>query len=156
MKISLRNNFENVELTNNNQIEAVKKTAELLAIDLGASYQEIVSGLFAREAVSDTDVGEGVVINHAYSSDVKEPVLFVVSFDHEIGWNYPDVTQVDTIIAIVLPVSFQDHNFVQSVRDNVRLKIETGETFTDVRIDSTTNAELDDNLNTFLLHPALA
>lgn len=65
--------------------------------------EQIVSGLFQREAQTSTGMIDGFAIPHTQNEAVIEPSLVIIRNDREIEWETLDNSKVNFILAILIP-----------------------------------------------------
>lgn len=66
------------------------------------SEKEIFDGLFARERLGSTGIGEGVAIPHCRLNSGSEDACALVTLDEPIGFDAPDGKPVDLLIFLVV------------------------------------------------------
>lgn len=65
--------------------------------------EQIVSGLFEREAQTSTGMIDGFAIPHTQNEAIIEPSLVIIRNDREIEWETLDNSKVNFILAILIP-----------------------------------------------------
>ena len=96
------------------------------------SETSIFDGLFARERLGSTGLGDGVAVPHCRLNDADNDCCAVVSLDKPISFDAPDNNPVDILVFLVVSgeacqdhldrlaivaKSFSDPYFRQSIRD---------------------------------------
>ena len=77
--------------------------ADLAAHDVGASREEIRSGLLERELAHPTSLGRGVAVPHAMIPGVKRTTLLVARLDRPIPFTTIDDEPVQLFFVLISP-----------------------------------------------------
>lgn len=75
---------------------------------------KVVSGLFQREAQTSTGMVDGFAIPHTQNEAVMYPSIVILRNDSELEWETLDNSNVNFILAILIP---------KDSKDNLHLKI---------------------------------
>ena len=122
MKLTTENVFTKIYLPKANEIQILSTISQVIANKLNIDEQEIKSGFLAREAAGSTAFGGKVAIPHANSSDIDEPIAFVLTFDDDIDWRSKDDQPVNVVIALIMPRNSHEkdyHYIVKDLRDDL-------------------------------------
>lgn len=97
------------ELDAENKEEAIRKICRMMYdADKVTDYEEYLKGVNAREAESETGMGNGIAIPHCKSDCVKETAFTLVKLKHSIEWGSLDGEPVDYIIMLAAPNSTEN------------------------------------------------
>lgn len=97
------------ELDAENKEEAIRKICRMMYdADKVTDYEEYFKGVNAREAESETGMGNGIAIPHCKSDCVKEAAFTLVKLKHSIEWGSLDGEPVDYIIMLAAPNSTEN------------------------------------------------
>lgn len=97
------------ELDAENKEEAIRKICRMMYdADKVTDYEEYLKGVNAREAESETGMGNGIAIPHCKSDCVKEAAFTLVKLKHSIEWGSLDGEPVDYIIMLAAPNSTEN------------------------------------------------
>lgn len=78
--------------------------ADTLIAEGSISTKEmLIDGFKAREAKGSTALAEGFAIPHTVNAEIKSPKVVVLKDASVNGWATLDGSEVDTVIAIVVP-----------------------------------------------------
>ncbi len=93
-------------------IKSKKKLLELmaehLARDLGVNAREIYESIYEREQQGNTSLGNGVAIPHGKLQDAPDDMPLtgvLVKLQQPLDFNAPDQSEVDIVLAMVVPAS---------------------------------------------------
>ena len=79
------------------------KLSLLLSKSSGISSDKIFTGLYEREKLGSTSVGNGVAIPHARVEGIDYPFVSVIILDNPIDFDNIDNLDVDIIVCLIVP-----------------------------------------------------
>lgn len=84
--------------------KALESTAELLgSAETKVPAQAIADGLFARERLGSTGLGQGVALPHTRRENVDRATGAFLSLGEPVDFDAPDGTPVDLVFGLVVP-----------------------------------------------------
>ena len=81
----------------------LEKLSQLLSKSSGINVNEIFTGLYEREKLGSTSVGNGVALPHARIKGVEHPFVSIVILDNPIDFDNIDNLDVDIIVCLIVP-----------------------------------------------------
>ena len=75
----------------------------LLSKSSGITTDEIFAGLYEREKLGSTSVGNGVAIPHARIKGISHPFISVIILDNPIDFDNIDNLDVDIVVCLIVP-----------------------------------------------------
>ena len=81
----------------------LERLSLLLSKSSGISTDEIFAGLYEREKLGSTSVGNGVAIPHARIKGIKHPFVAVIILDNPIDFDNIDNLDVDIVVCLIVP-----------------------------------------------------
>ena len=81
----------------------LERLSLLLSKSSGISTEEIFNGLYEREKLGSTSVGNGVAIPHARIKGIDHPFVSVVILDNPVDFDNIDNLDVDIIVCLIVP-----------------------------------------------------
>ena len=81
----------------------LQRLSLLLSKSSGISTDEIFAGLYEREKLGSTSVGNGVAIPHARIKGINQPFVSVIILDNPIDFDNIDSLDVDIIVCLIVP-----------------------------------------------------
>ncbi len=79
------------------------KLSLLLSKSSGISSDKIFAGLYEREKLGSTSVGNGVAIPHARVEGIDYPFVSVIILDNPIDFDNIDNLDVDIVVCLIVP-----------------------------------------------------
>ena len=79
------------------------KLSLLLSKSSGISSDKIFTGLYEREKLGSTSVGNGVAIPHARVEGIDYPFVSVIILDNPIDFDNIDNLDVDIVVCLIVP-----------------------------------------------------
>ena len=99
--------LENSQVSINDDCKSKKSILERLSLLLskssGISTEEIFTGLYEREKLGSTSVGNGVAIPHARIKGIDHPFVSVVILDNPVDFDNIDNLDVDIVVCLIVP-----------------------------------------------------
>ena len=86
-----------------NKKSVLDKLSVLLSKSSGISVNKIFTGLYEREKLGSTSVGNGVAIPHARIQGVEHPFVSVMTLDNPIDFDNIDNLDVDIVVCLIVP-----------------------------------------------------
>ena len=81
----------------------LERLSLLLSKSSGINTDEIFAGLYEREKLGSTSVGNGVAIPHARIKGVEHPFVSIIILDNPIDFDNIDNLDVDIIVCLIVP-----------------------------------------------------
>jgi len=81
----------------------LEKLSQLLSKSSGINVNEIFTGLYEREKLGSTSVGNGVALPHARIKGVEHPFVSIIILDNPIDFDNIDNLDVDIIVCLIVP-----------------------------------------------------
>ena len=81
----------------------LQRLSLLLSKSSGISTDEIFAGLYEREKLGSTSVGNGVAIPHARIKGINQPFVSVIILDNPIDFDNIDSLDVDIVVCLIVP-----------------------------------------------------
>jgi PTS system nitrogen regulatory IIA component len=81
----------------------LERLSLLLSKSSGISTDEIFAGLYEREKLGSTSVGNGVAIPHARIKGISHPFVSVIILDNPIDFDNIDSLDVDIVVCLIVP-----------------------------------------------------
>jgi PTS system nitrogen regulatory IIA component len=81
----------------------LQRLSLLLSKSSGISTDEIFAGLYEREKLGSTSVGNGVAIPHARIKGINQPFISVIILDNPIDFDNIDSLDVDIVVCLIVP-----------------------------------------------------
>ena len=81
----------------------LERLSLLLSKSSGISTEEIFTGLYEREKLGSTSVGNGVAIPHARIKGINYPFVSVIILDNPIDFDNIDNLDVDIVVCLIVP-----------------------------------------------------
>ena len=81
----------------------LERLSLLLSKSSGISTEEIFNGLYEREKLGSTSVGNGVAIPHARIKGIDHPFVSVVILDNTVDFDNIDNLDVDIVVCLIVP-----------------------------------------------------
>ena len=81
----------------------LERLSLLLSKSSGISTDEIFAGLYEREKLGSTSVGNGVAIPHARIKGINQPFVSVIILDNPIDFDNIDSLDVDIVVCLIVP-----------------------------------------------------
>ena len=81
----------------------LERLSLLLSKSSGISTDEIFAGLYEREKLGSTSVGNGVAIPHARIKGINQPFISVIILDNPIDFDNIDSLDVDIVVCLIVP-----------------------------------------------------
>jgi PTS system nitrogen regulatory IIA component len=81
----------------------LEKLSQLLSKSSGINVNEIFTGLYEREKLGSTSVGNGVALPHARIKGVELPFVSIIILDNPIDFDNIDNLDVDIIVCLIVP-----------------------------------------------------
>ena len=81
----------------------LERLSLLLSKSSGISADEIFAGLYEREKLGSTSVGNGVAIPHARITGINQPFVSVIILDDPIDFDNIDNLDVDIVVCLIVP-----------------------------------------------------
>ena len=82
----------------------LERLSLLLSKSSGISTDEIFAGLYEREKLGSTSVGNGVAIPHARIKGINHPFVSIIILDNPIDFDNIDNLDVDIVVCLIVPV----------------------------------------------------
>lgn len=106
--------FTDISVSKSEKNLALDKIAELLAVPMNLSKDELLDGLLKREKEGTTGFTDGLAIPHATLQSLADPKVGVVTFDTPIEWDSLDGKGVRTAFVLLTP---------DNSKNNIHLKM---------------------------------
>lgn len=91
--------------------KALESTAELLgSAEATVPAQSIADGLFARERLGSTGLGEGVALPHTRSGNIQRATGAFLTLGEPVDFDAPDGTRVDLVFGLMVPEESTDEH----------------------------------------------
>ena len=81
----------------------LQRLSLLLSKSSGISTDEIFAGLYEREKLGSTSVGNGVAIPHARIKGINQPFISVIILDNPIDFDNIDSLDIDIVVCLIVP-----------------------------------------------------
>ena len=81
----------------------LEKLSQLLSKSSWINVNEIFTGLYEREKLGSTSVGNGVALPHARIKGVELPFVSIIILDNPIDFDNIDNLDVDIIVCLIVP-----------------------------------------------------
>ena len=81
----------------------LERLSSLLSKSSGISSDEIFAGLYEREKLGSTSVGNGVAIPHTRIKGIDHPFVSVIILDNPIDFDNIDNLDVDIVVCLIVP-----------------------------------------------------
>ena len=81
----------------------LERLSLLLSKSSGISTEEIFTGLYEREKLGSTSVGNGVAIPHARIKGINQPFISVIILDNPIDFDNIDSLDIDIVVCLIVP-----------------------------------------------------
>ena len=81
----------------------LERLSLLLSKSSGISTDEIFAGLYEREKLGSTSVGNGVAIPHARIKGINYPFVSVIILDNPVDFDNIDNLDVDIVVCLIVP-----------------------------------------------------
>lgn len=107
----------NVDLKDPSELTAIAKVASFAGEKLDLASQTLRSGFLASEASGAQIFSGHIALTHASSADLKKPEIVIVNFAAPIAWG--EASQVDTVIAVIVPESDDTDAVMNTVQGNL-------------------------------------
>ena len=102
----------------------LQRLSLLLSKSSGISTDEIFAGLYEREKLGSTSVGNGVAIPHARIKGIDHPFVSVVILDNPVDFDNIDNLDVDIIVCLIVPTEkTENHLALLACLSNILDKI---------------------------------
>tara|TARA_X000000950_G_scaffold264005_1_gene336820 strand:- start:1447 stop:1905 length:459 start_codon:yes stop_codon:yes gene_type:complete len=102
----------------------LERLSLLLSKSSGISTEEIFNGLYEREKLGSTSVGNGVAIPHARIKGIDHPFVSVVILDNPVDFDNIDNLDVDIIVCLIVPTEkTENHLALLACLSNILDKI---------------------------------
>ena len=102
----------------------LERLSLLLSKSSGISTEEIFNGLYEREKLGSTSVGNGVAIPHARIKGIDHPFVSVVILDNPVDFDNIDNLDVDMIVCLIVPTEkTENHLALLACLSNILDKI---------------------------------
>ena len=88
----------------------LERLSLLLSKSSGISTEEIFTGLYEREKLGSTSVGNGVAIPHARIKGIDYPFVSVVILDNPVDFDNIDNLDVDIVVCLIVPTENTDNH----------------------------------------------
>ena len=88
----------------------LQRLSLLLSKSSGISTDEIFAGLYEREKLGSTSVGNGVAIPHARIKGINQPFISVIILDNPIDFDNIDSLDVDIVVCLIVPTEETDNH----------------------------------------------
>ena len=88
----------------------LQRLSLLLSKSSGISTDEIFAGLYEREKLGSTSVGNGVAIPHARIKGINQPFVSVIILDNPIDFDNIDSLDVDIVVCLIVPTEETDNH----------------------------------------------
>ena len=88
----------------------LQRLSLLLSKSSGISIDEIFTGLYEREKLGSTSVGNGVAIPHARIKGIDHPFVSVVILDNPVDFDNIDNLDVDIVVCLIVPTENTDNH----------------------------------------------
>tara|TARA_Y200000002_G_scaffold382645_1_gene400479 strand:- start:1476 stop:1934 length:459 start_codon:yes stop_codon:yes gene_type:complete len=99
--------FDDSHISINDDSRSKKSILEKLSLILskssGIAVDKIFTGLYEREKLGSTSVGNGVAIPHARIEGVDYPFVSVITLDNPIDFDNIDNLDVDIVVCLIVP-----------------------------------------------------
>ena len=102
----------------------LEKLSLLLSKSSGISTDEIFTGLYEREKLGSTSVGNGVAIPHARIKGIDYPFVSIIILNNPIDFDNIDNLDVDIVVCLIVPTEETENHLallacLSEILDNI-------------------------------------